>query len=77
MERENGTIIYMTDFGKGQTLAEANPWLKDEAQRIEQILDVTERNSVIEGLPPLSAETRRRLREELMAVAEPAPAPRG
>ena len=66
----------MTDFGKGPTLAEANPWLQDEAQRIERILDVTERNSVIEGLPPLSAETRRRLREELMAAAAPAPMPR-
>ena len=65
----------MTDFGKGQTLAEANPWLQDEAQRIERILDVTKHNSVIEGLPPLSAETHRRLREELMAAAGPAPVP--
>ena len=48
----------MTDFGKGPTLAEANPWLRDEAERIERILDVTERDSVIEGLPPFSEETR-------------------
>ncbi len=56
----------MTDFGKGPTLTQANPWLRDEAERIEQILDVTDRNSIIEGLPPLSSETRERLRKELM-----------
>jgi hypothetical protein len=42
----------MTDFGKGPTLAQVNPWLRDEVEQIERILDVTERNSVIEGLPP-------------------------
>ncbi len=65
----------MTDFGKGPTLIEANPWLRDEAERIERILEVTERNSVIEGLPPLSDETRERLREELTAGSELAQAP--
>ncbi len=60
----------MTDFGKGPTLTQANPWLQDEAERIERILDVTERNSVIEGLPPLSEETRERLRKELTAGSE-------
>lgn len=43
----------MTDFGKGPTLEQASAWLRDEAERIDRILDVTERNSVIEGLPPL------------------------
>ena len=40
--RERWYNIDMTDFGKGPTLAEANPWLRDEAERIERILDVTE-----------------------------------
>lgn len=66
----------MNDFGTGLTLAEANPWLRDEAQRIEQILEVTERNSVIEGLPAFSDETRERLRRELMSDAGPGQAPR-
>ena len=55
----------MNDFGKGPTLETANPWLCDEAERIARILDVTERNSVIEGLPPFSDEMRRKLRDEL------------
>jgi hypothetical protein len=65
----------MTDFGNGPTLIEANPWLQNEAERIDRILDVTERNSVIEGLPPLSDEMRERLRRELTADSELARAP--
>lgn len=61
----------MIEFGKGPTLKEACPWLRDEARRAEQILDVTERNSVIEGLPPLKEETRRRIRDQLAAISEP------
>ncbi|MFH1264650.1 MAG: hypothetical protein ABIK89_02930 [Planctomycetota bacterium] len=61
----------MIDFGKGPALEKANPWLRDEVERIERILDVTERNSVIEGLPPFSEEMRRRLREELAAPDAP------
>ena len=49
----------MTDFGNGPTLEQFNPWLRDEAERVERILDVSERNSVIEGLPPFSAELKR------------------
>ena len=67
----------MTDFGKGPTLEQANPWLRDEAERVERILDVTERNSVIEGLPPFSEELRRRLRAELKGESAPAPVPGG
>ena len=48
---ENGTISSYDRLGKGPTLTEANPWLRDEAERIERILDVSERDSVIEGLP--------------------------
>jgi hypothetical protein len=67
----------MTDFGKGPALEKANPWLRDEAERIERILDVTERNSVIEGLPPFSEEMRRKLREELTASEGHGRAPAG
>ena len=73
--RERWYNIDMTDFGKGPTLAEANPWLRDEAERIERILDVTERDSVIEGLPPFSEGTRERLRKELTAGSRPGQAP--
>jgi hypothetical protein len=56
----------MNISGRGPTLEQANSWLRDEAERIDRILDVVERNSVIEGLPPFSEEMRRRLRDELM-----------
>lgn len=59
------------NFGTGPTLREACPWLRDDVARCEQILDVTERNSVIEGLPPFQEETRRRLMAELTALAVP------
>lgn len=63
------------DFGTGPTLKDACPWLRDDLARCESILDVTERNSVIEGLPPFQAETRRRLKEQLLlASRQPAPA---
>jgi hypothetical protein len=65
----------MVDFGKGPTLAQANPWLRDEAERIERILDVAERNSVIEGLPPFSEEMRERLRKELSGACKSAQVP--
>jgi hypothetical protein len=58
------------ELGNGPTLKELAPWLKDEALRHECILDVTERDSVIEGLPPLQAETRRRILAQLQAIAE-------
>ena len=65
----------MTDFGKGPTLIQANPWLRDEAERIERILDVTDRNSIIEGLPPLTVEVLDDLRRELAVGFELVPAP--
>ena len=61
----------MTDFGKGPTLVDSNPWLRDEAERIERILEVTERDSIIEGLPPFSEETRQQLRNELISSSRP------
>ncbi len=53
------------NFGTGLALKDASPWLQDDAERLRRILDVTERNSVIEGLPPLQEETRRSLLAEL------------
>ena len=65
------------DFGTGPTLQEFSPWLRDPEARREMILNVTERNSVIEGLPPFTAEFRARLRSQLAATSEPQPAPAG
>lgn len=56
-------------LGKGPTLKEACPWLQDDARRYEQILDVTERDSVIEGLPPLQEKTRQRILRQLETIA--------
>ena len=64
----------MTDFGKGLTLREACRWLRDDAERRERILDVTERNSVIEGLPRFQEETRQRILRQLAGESEPAEA---
>lgn len=65
----------MKDFGTGPTLREANPWLQDDAIRRERILDVTERNSVIEGLPPLQEETRGLIMQRMQAITGPMSAP--
>lgn len=65
----------MNDFGKGPTLEQACPALRDEAERVERILDVTERNSVIEGLPPFSEELRDKLRRELKGDSSPLTTP--
>lgn len=60
----------MIDFGTGPTLREANPHLRDAAERRAQILDVAERNSVIEGLPPFDDETRARMLAALIAAEQ-------
>jgi len=57
----------MIEFGLGPTLREASPWLCDDAERHARILDVVERNSVIEGLPAFSAEARQRILQQLRA----------
>jgi hypothetical protein len=59
----------MTDFGKGPSLHSTCPWLRDTAERHRRILDVTERNSVIEGLPPFDDETRQRILAQLAAIS--------
>ena len=44
-----------------QSLFEGCHWLKDDHARNAKIFEVVERNSIIEGLPPLSQAFRRRL----------------
>lgn len=63
------------NFGTGPKLKDACSWLRDDDARRERILDVAERNSVIEGLPPFREETRRRLKEQLAGLASPPRAP--
>ena len=63
----------MTEFGTGSTLRDACPWLRNDLDRQERILEVTERNSVIEGLPPFREETRQRLIEQLKAMSGSVP----
>lgn len=58
-------------FGSGPTLQEHCPFLRDNAERVDRILNVAERNSIIEGLPAFSMEVRHRLRAELLATNEP------
>ncbi|MGD9646852.1 MAG: hypothetical protein AB7U73_14145, partial [Pirellulales bacterium] len=57
------------DFGSGLPLKQFAPWLRDTQTRHERILDVTERDSVIEGLPPLQPETRTRILSELRTIS--------
>ncbi|HLA84460.1 MAG TPA: hypothetical protein VJL29_06675 [Thermoguttaceae bacterium] len=65
----------MVPPGKGPTLKEACPWLRDDAERRRRIVDVAERDSVIEGLPPLREETRQRILRQLEVIASPGPTP--
>ena len=63
--------------GSGPSLIDSSPWLRDRAERHRRILDVAERNSVIEGLPPFTDQTREKIRAELesLSSAEPASVP--
>jgi hypothetical protein len=61
----------MVDFGKGPTLREACRWLQNDEERWNRILDAVERNSVIEGLPPFSEETRARFLEDHKRLSPP------
>lgn len=61
------------DFGSGPSLKDASPRLRNDAERHARILRVTECNSVIEGLPPFSDETRARIAAELKAIAAAPP----
>lgn len=63
-------------FGSGSTLAESATFLRNPADRHRRILDVAERNSVIEGLPAFSRPTRAKIAAELRRLRNPAPASR-
>jgi hypothetical protein len=66
---------FMVPPAEGLPLKDACPWLRDNAKRHEQILDVIERDSVIEGLPPLQPQTRQRILQQLSAIAALGPKP--
>lgn len=61
--------------GSGPSLIDTSPWLRDPAERHRRILDVAERNSVIEGLPPFTDETREKIRRDLESVNADASGP--
>ena len=63
----------MNNFGTGKTLRETSPHLQDAAERHARILEVAERDSVIEGLPPFTDEIRTKLREQLESMVTPEP----
>ena len=64
------------DFGTGPTLQVFSPYLCNAAERHARILEVTERNSVIAGLPPFSEEFRAQLLQMVTEMdAEHASAP--
>lgn len=63
------------NFGGGQPLKETSPWLKDDRERHLRILDVAERNSVIEGLPRFTRAMREQMLKRLAALALPDQAP--
>jgi hypothetical protein len=63
--------------GNGPTLRNASPFLRDDAECIDRILDVAERNSMIEGLPAFDESLRHSIRRELEAIlSDSAQAPR-
>jgi hypothetical protein len=54
--------------GIGPTLRDESSYLCDDAECIARILDVAERNSVIEGLPPFDESLRESIRRELTSI---------
>jgi hypothetical protein len=56
------------DFGAGPTLIEFCLFLRDPEERHARILDVVERDSVIEGLPPFTPEFREEILRDLRAM---------
>jgi hypothetical protein len=56
-------------FGSGQPLRQFSPHLRDPKECKEIILDRTERNSVIEGLPRFDAKIRKACEERIDATA--------
>lgn len=63
------------NFGGGPPLKETSPWLNDDRERHLRILDVAERNSVIEGLPRFTRAMRERMLKRLASLDVPEQAP--
>ncbi|QDT38385.1 hypothetical protein Pan189_27780 [Stratiformator vulcanicus] len=59
----------MIAFGNGRPLKEVLPALIDDERRHQLILEVVERNSVIEGLPPMSEEVRSQILNNLRRLS--------
>jgi hypothetical protein len=55
-------------FGKGKNLRQHSKYLRDPAERRKRIIDVTERNSVIEGLPKLTPQRRASMLRKLKRI---------
>jgi hypothetical protein len=55
-------------FGKGTSLKAFSKYLRDPKERRKRIIDVTERNSVIEGLPKLTPKRRASMLRKLKKV---------
>jgi hypothetical protein len=62
-------IIYIDmTFGKGKKLKASSKYLRDPQERTKRILDVAERNSIIEGLPKFSKQTRQNFARKLRKI---------
>lgn len=64
-------------FGTGTPLVHSNRFLRNPAERRRRILDVAERNSIIEGLPPFTKAVRERLQRTLSKLSSPQRVRRG
>jgi len=58
-------IMYVMTFGKGLTLRQYSPFLRDKKERARRIVDAAERNSVIEGLPRFGKERKEHFMKKL------------
>jgi hypothetical protein len=45
-------------FGKGKTLRQHSPYLRNSSERAKRIIDAAERNNMIEGLPKFTKKQR-------------------
>lgn len=62
------TYAMKTIPGVGPSLRHSSPYLRDESECIARILDVVERNSMMEGLPALDQGLRQTIRRELQVI---------
>ncbi|MDD4319350.1 MAG: hypothetical protein PHW10_03435 [Candidatus Peribacteraceae bacterium] len=56
-------------FGKGTLLRQHSPYLRKASDRHARILDVAERNSVIEGLPKFSRQMKQKVSRKLKRLS--------